>query len=665
MKEVPFPSVRGAGEALSRKQEGISFTSELHFGKIHGKYPLCLHKWAFDKCRISEKQEIGGRSKFIMTEQEIKDEIQKVIDKGPREILPEYRYDAFANGEVLYGKKKGVLPSMGWNSWNAFGTGNTEQLTKAMVDSIVRLGLDKLGYRYVVLDDGCYLGERVNGKLTSEPVKFPSGFSAIGDYVHKHGLKFGMYNDIGSKLCSGAYVGTCGHEKDDAASYAEWNIDFLKVDNCYYLWDNATFSDSRNAKYVFAPNIRGIELKGHGVKNAYSAVTDGVIRGGCIVKTEDCVTGIGTYDGTGPGPSPVGARSGELVFAVEAPEAGEYTLTVEYATSKEEGQGGWLQIAVGKEICYDGFVPETPVRTVFETFAIPVSLKAGENEIRLMNHRRQENTLCSYATLWKEMKRICPEKDIFLSLCEWGKTHPQNWGYKIGDSWRILNDITFRVGSDGNPGTGAWKDGYTPSVTSQYNKAVIMDSFAGLDKGWNDPDMLMIGMDGLTETMYRTHMAMWCMMNAPLMLGLDLRRVEIGDSLYRIIANKELIGLNQDALGVQAKRIFCSIPGKYEPDTTYITDIDRVDILAKPLADNSVALSFLNISEERKTEGYRVSVSDILKVALPKPELWRQAKRFRVTDLWTGAVTEQDNTEFFVGSLEACDNVTVRVEVLA
>ena len=42
-----------------------------------------------------------------------------------------YRFDAFKNGEVLFGKK-GRLPAMGWNSWNAFGSGNNEELTKAM-----------------------------------------------------------------------------------------------------------------------------------------------------------------------------------------------------------------------------------------------------------------------------------------------------------------------------------------------------------------------------------------------------------------------------------------------------------------------------------------------------------------------------------------------------
>ena len=86
------------------------------------------------------------------------------------------------------------------------------------------------------------------------------------------------------------------------------------------------------------------------------------------------------------------------------------------------------------------------------------------------------------------------------------------------------------------------------------------------------------------------------------MLGLDLRRLTKGDELYNIIANKELIALNQDSLGLQAKRIFttASKADKGEPvtspDKAYITDCDRVDILAKPLADGSLALSFLNLS---------------------------------------------------------------------
>lgn len=166
------------------------------------------------------------------------------------------------------------------------------------------------------------------------------------------------------------------------------------------------------------------------------------------------------------------------------PATGQYQLFVTYASGEEIGIGSWLQLAVGSELIYDDFLPITKdTNTFVESSSIEVSLNAGTNVIRIMNHRRQENTLNSYATLLAELNKANPNHDIIFSICEWGKTQPQNWGYKVGDSWRILNDITFCVGSDGEPGKGTWSDQGTASITSQYNKAVIMDEFAGLDKG--------------------------------------------------------------------------------------------------------------------------------------------------------------------------------------
>ncbi len=591
-----------------------------------------------------------------------------------------YRFDSFTNGKVLEGKKTGRLPAMGWNSWNAFGSGNTEALTKAMADKLVELGLSDLGYKYVVLDDGCYKSERENGKLANEPVKFPSGFKALSDYVHERGLKFGMYNDIGTNLCAGAAVGTCGFEKTDAKSYLDWGVDFLKIDNCYYLWDNATFSNPENARYVFAPNIKGCEIIGvgkfsvgdesaNGNNSEVCKLTEASLAGrGASIKY-GYVTGIGTFDGTNTGTSPVGPMSGELVFEVDSDKDGTFDFTVDYATGRQNGCGEWLQIAVenmsGTEIFFDNLLPATPDSESFTTSApVRIKLEKGKNKIRLMNHRRQENTLCSYAAMLLGLNEAKPGHDMLISLCEWGKTQPQNWGYKVGDSWRILNDITFRVGADGNPGFGAWADPGTPSVTSQYNKAVVMDEFSGLDKGWNDPDMLMIGMNGLTPTMCKTHFTMWCMMNSPLMLGLDLRRVTKGDDFYNIISNRELIALNQDKLGIQAKRIFTTIQSSdaaTAPDKTYITDNDRVDVLAKPLSDGSLALSFINVSETKK-EGVSIELSLIQKMLGKKmPAGFDSAKKFCITDLWNGKQSESADGKFQSGLLEACDNITIKI----
>ena len=574
---------------------------------------------------------------------------------------PEFKFDSFSNGKIFEGKRPGRLPAMGWNSWNAFGSGNTEALTRAMADCIVKLGLDKLGYKYVVLDDGCYMSERVDGKLCNEPVKFPSGFRALADYVHSKGLKFGMYNDIGTNLCAGAAVGTCGHEEIDAACYLDWGVDFLKIDNCYYLWDNATFSNPENARYVFTPKIKNVIIDG----KKLNAVSDGILTGVsvCVDENKEYVFGIGTLDGTNTGTSPVGIRSGELIFEVESDCDKTVDLQVEYATGREVGIGEWFQIAVesaaGVDYTYDeSLEPTTDKNTFVLSTPISIHLRAGKNKIRIMNHRRQENTLDSYATMLMGLNKAKPDHNVLLSICEWGKTHPQNWAYKVGDSWRILNDISFRVGSDGNPGFGAWFDKGTPSVTSQYNKAVVMDEFAGLEKGWNDPDMLMIGMDGLNLIQYKTHFTMWCMINSPLMLGLDLRRVSVGDELYKIIANSDLIALNQDSLGVQAKRIFTTADcGGQSPDKAYIENIDRVDVLAKPLSDGSFALSFINVGEKDWDNPVSVSVEQIEK-ALGKSYA---AGKYSVKDLWSGEAWENSNGVFEVTGLGACDCVVLKV----
>ena len=74
--------------------------------------------------------------------------MQYSIRKRPKTIHDrEYRYDAFGNSNVLLNKKKNHLPAMGWNSWNAFGSGNTESLTREMADALVDLELEQLGYR--------------------------------------------------------------------------------------------------------------------------------------------------------------------------------------------------------------------------------------------------------------------------------------------------------------------------------------------------------------------------------------------------------------------------------------------------------------------------------------------------------------------------------------
>ena len=85
------------------------------------------------------------------------------------------------------------------------------------------------GFIYVNIDD-TWEGQRdAEGKIHSNK-KFPD-MKKLADYVHDKGLLIGIYSSPGPKTCAG-YEGSYGHEEQDAQTYDEWTIDYLKYDWC-------------------------------------------------------------------------------------------------------------------------------------------------------------------------------------------------------------------------------------------------------------------------------------------------------------------------------------------------------------------------------------------------------------------------------------------------
>lgn len=124
-------------------------------------------------------------------------------------------------------------PPMGWNSWNTFGPEVNEEIVINSIDTMVDSGLLDAGYNYIVIDDCWSLKERVDGKLVSDPEKFPHGMKYVADYAHSKGLKFGMYSCAAHLTCA-RYPGSYDYEFVDAATFAEWGVDFLKYDYCFH-----------------------------------------------------------------------------------------------------------------------------------------------------------------------------------------------------------------------------------------------------------------------------------------------------------------------------------------------------------------------------------------------------------------------------------------------
>ena len=122
-----------------------------------------------------------------------------------------------------------LTPPMGWNSWNVWGGQVDADKIRAAADAMVKSGLAAHGFQYVNIDD-TWEGKRDADGVLHPNAKFKD-MKALADYVHAKGLKLGIYSSPGPKTCAG-YEGSDGHEEQDAKTYGEWGVDYLKYDWC-------------------------------------------------------------------------------------------------------------------------------------------------------------------------------------------------------------------------------------------------------------------------------------------------------------------------------------------------------------------------------------------------------------------------------------------------
>ncbi len=182
------------------------------------------------------------------------------------------------------------------------------------------------------------------------------------------------------------------------------------------------------------------------------------------------------------------------------------------------------------------------------------------------------------------------------------KTGPQrNWG-DVANMWRTTEDIQDMWLSNQT-------NGYPMGVQNIVNVTVPLASYAA-PGAWNDMDMLEVGRGGMTETEQRSHFALWAIMNSPLIAGNDLR--SMSSTTRDILTNRDLIAINQDSLGMQAKQI--AFDGTRR-------------VLAKPMADGSVAVALLNQGTSTTT------------ITTSAAAIGATGSSFTLKDAWTKAST--------------------------
>jgi alpha-galactosidase len=181
------------------------------------------------------------------------------------------------------------------------------------------------------------------------------------------------------------------------------------------------------------------------------------------------------------------------------------------------------------------------------------------------NHSTQDS-LASYTIMRDALKKS--GRPIVFSICEWGSTKPWLWAGELGNLWRSTGDILDKW--DGSAKWGGL------GVVQILDLQDGLQSYAGPGH-WNDPDMLEVGNGGMSITEYRAHFSMWCLLAAPLMAGNDIRTMNA--DIHDILTNKEVIAIDQDALGREGHRVKRG---------------DGLEVWSRQLADGGRAVALLN-----------------------------------------------------------------------
>ena len=141
--------------------------------------------------------------------------------------------------------EKGKVPILGWNTWCTQDSCGVDWCTsKEVLDvaaTIKSSGLQAIGYDHINLDD-CW-GERdpTTHQIIGDPARFPEGMKAFIAKLHAMDFKFGLYTDIGPEGCHHPFTGSYGYYAQDAATFKEWEVDYVKCETSQALLIVATF----------------------------------------------------------------------------------------------------------------------------------------------------------------------------------------------------------------------------------------------------------------------------------------------------------------------------------------------------------------------------------------------------------------------------------------
>lgn len=204
-------------------------------------------------------------------------------------------------------------------------------------------------------------------------------------------------------------------------------------------------------------------------------------------------------------------------------------------------------------------------------------LKYDWCDYNLIYQKEGDRSLSAFMKPYQVMEKAlrAQKRDIVYSLCQYGMKDVWQWGAAVdGNLWRTTGDIT---------------DTWASLKDIGFVRQAELYPFAKPGR-WNDPDMLIVGKVGWGENLRQTrltydeqysHISLWCLLSAPLLIGCDISQLD--RFTLGLLTNAEVIAVNQDPLGQQAKRV--------------IADNDK-QVWIKHLEDGSYAVGIFNLGNE-------------------------------------------------------------------
>eukprot|EP00935_MAST-01C_sp_MAST-1C-sp1_P000305 g305.t1 len=463
-------------------------------------------------------------------------------------------------------------------------------------------GLKDSGYIYVNSDD-CWMSfnRSSDGSQVPDPQKFPQGFKAVSDFIHNLNMKSGLYTAKGPHTCQ-KRAASCLHEAQDAKAWASWGIDYVKDDSC------STCAMPNGTKYTDMDDYhrmwQGIQDSGRPMVLTVegSPPADVITHGG-----------YGNAKRVGHDISP---HWSSMISLVDI-GAGLWP----YAhNSKNSTFGGWWNDLDMIEIGNGGPPAPSPQKPTPPPSPGPKGMwpwavdpdKAGAGWSMDADGTITNGGLC-----------LTAGGTVSLTACDASKASSQQFTLDaangnvylksqkssclalLGGYGPAVTMAQCKQGSEGANEEYTLTGGKLCSKTLGHPpKAVCLkpeDSQPGGGGGGGGGD------DGFNcianaaaLARCRVHMSLWTIMKAPLLLGNDIAGVrgrKMDDVALGVVKNKDAISISQDALGVQARRVWTSGSGSSSSGSSSKTSLD--------LAAGSAAAVAAPCDSSRPTQAWR------------------------------------------------------------